>query len=232
MWFMNWIVDRLNAVSGFFYELYYDCYYVGWPLDVVGYWCYYLADAFSDLAWDFSDFGTWVNDVAAKVADMLSWTTVWSNIVSIIPNLETIRDWFYSWWLNVYGVVTDWWAATSWTVQAWIDQAGENIMLLVNQVEASLVDLRASWDDFWTITWPAMLLDLGSLRSAWENFLASTLPDLATWSGVGDLVESTLRSWFPFYDDLIALWGDIKAFFTDPEDWLYKSVDRIVERFW
>jgi len=232
MWFMNWIVDRLITISYWFYDLYYDSYYVGWPLDVLSDWFYSLAVTFSELAWDFSDFGTWVNMVAAKITDLLNWTTVWSNIISIIPNLENLRDWFYSWWLNVYGVVADWWTATSWTVQGWIDTAVENVMLFLNQLEASLVNLRASWDTFWTITWPAMLSDLAGLRTAWGDFIAGILPDLATWTGVGDLIESALRSWFPFYDDLAALWGDIKAFFTDPEDWLYKSADRIIERFW
>ena len=232
MWFMNWIVDRLNGVSGLFYELYYDCYYVGWPLDVLADWFYYLAGFFSELAWDFSDFGTWVNTVAPKIADMLNWTTVWSNIVSIVPNLEDIRDWFYNITGNILSVVYDWWSITSTAVLGWIDATKDWARLWIDYLQGQVDELRVMIQDLpgaipdlsfileWFTDWP------GNVRAVIDTWWTSTMGD------VQGLIDSSLKTWFPFYDDLVGLWSGIKEFFTDPEDWLYKSFDRIIERYW
>ena len=71
-------------------------------------------------------------------------------------------------------------------------------------------------------------MDIGGLRSLWDNFVTTTLPGLATWAGVGSLVESTLKEWLPFYDDLRRLWTSIAEFIVDP--WGYLT-DRFVDWF-
>ncbi len=232
MVFMTWIVYRLNDAGNWFYNLYLDAYFAGWPLDLLADRFLSLSSAFYNLAWHFSDFGTWVNQAAVQLQGILSWSTIYSNIVSYWPGINQIGAWFTSWTANVGDIVGSWWSTTSLTVQTWIDQAVVNIGLLTDQLEASVVQLAASWSDFWTLTWPAMLSDLGGLRSSWDNFLAGVLPGLATWTGVETFVNSQLTSWFPFYDELAAAWGGIQEFFADPEEWLYRSVDRIFERFW
>jgi len=229
---IGWISERFSAASGFFYLAYLEILDWMYPFWMLSEPFYELSGLCADLSWDFYDFAIWVRTITDRIQDVFSWDIVWSYILTVVPNLEDLRDWFYNWWPNVYGVVAEWWAATSWTVRAWIDQAAGNTMTFINQVETSLADLRDAWDTFRTITWPGMLSDLAGVRTAWEDFISGILPNLATWTGVGELVESTLRSWFPFYDDLAALWGGIREFFTDPEDWLYKSIDRIIERFW
>ncbi|KKN22384.1 hypothetical protein LCGC14_0915760 [marine sediment metagenome] len=232
MWAIDLIVQKLNNVSSYFYAIYLETLSWVYPFYLVTGYFYWLSSVFSSLAWHFSDFGTWVNQVGAELTRILDWSTIWSNILSYVPNLTAIRDWFYNWTGEVLAFVNTWWSTTSWQVQSWIDQATANIDTLISQAEAAIVDLRSSWDDFWTVTWPAMLSDLGSLRSSWGNFLANILPGLATWAGVGDLIDSELRSWFPFYDELAAAWGGIQAFFTDPEDQVLKILERSLERFW
>ena len=232
MWFMTWIINRLNDISGFFYDLYLDCYTIGWPVEPIGIWFYYLSDWFSKLAWNFGDFSTWVSDVAAKVANILNWTTVWSNIISIVPNLEAIRDWFYSWWVWVDQRVTDWWSSTSTTVIGWIDAAKDWAKLWIDWLDERINSFLVVWSDFVNITWPQFTTQLSSLLAAWSTFITITLPTLPNWLDIDKLINDTLKRWFPFYDGLSRLWDSIAEFFTDPEEWLYKSLDRIIERFW
>ncbi len=232
MWFMTWIVDRLNYISDLFYELYIDCNYVGWPLEVLGDWFYWLSDYFSGLAWDFSDFGTWVNDVAAKVTGMLNWTTVWLNIISYVPNLEQIRDWFYNWWSNVTSVITTWWSSTSVTVLAWIDEAKQWTQLWIDYLQDQVTAVGTRVDDVL-----ALIPDISDIQAWFTNWTGNVSSVIDTWwtSTMGDVV-ALINSAFVIRDDYWRGWQDwrdqVAEFFTDPEDWLYKSADRIVERFW
>lgn len=232
MSFMTWIVSRLNYIGDFFYELYLECYYAGFPLDILDSWFYAICELFYNLAWDFYDFSEWVNSVQAKVADILSWSTIWSYILSYVPNLIDIRDWFYYWWENVLDVVVSWWSTTYLVVQGWIEIAVEG-----------LDDLKVAWSNFWNITLPELLSNLNSLRAEWDNFWTYTLPNLLDiswlttwWSARLIDIQSLIDSAFLLRSSFWEGWQDwrdkVTEFFTDPEDWLYKAADRIVERFW
>jgi len=230
--FMAEIVSRLNAVSSFFWAVEQEVSDWIYPFRLIGYFFYELSIAFNRLAWNFHDFAVWVYEISARAGQGLLWSTIWDLILAAIPNLEDLRDWFYDWREWVDQQIRSWWSVTQNTVWDWLRAYNDWVSVWLKWFDGLLADLRSSWDSFWVITWPAMLSDLGGLRSSWESFIAGVLPDLATWTGVGDLVESALRTWFPFYDDLVSLWSGIKEFFTDPEDWLYKSLDRIIERYW
>lgn len=232
MWFMNWIIDRLNYISGWFYELYYDCYYVGWPLDVLADWFYYLADAFASLAWDFYDFSQWLTDLSNSIAGFLNWTNIWLNILSYVPNLEDIRDWFYNWWLNVYGVVTDWWSSTSTTVLSWIDEAKAWTQIWIDYLQDQVTALGVRIDDVL-----ALIPDVSDIQLWFTNWTGNVISVIGTWwTGALIEVQSLIDSAFTEREPFWAGWQEWRAkvteFFTDPEDWLYKSLDRIVERFW
>jgi len=232
MLFMDWIVQRLNDISGFFYDLYLDCLTAGFPLDVLATWFLYLSGWFSDLAWDFSDFGTWVNEVAAKVADMLSWTTVWSNIISIVPNLEDIRDWFYDWWVSVDLRVTTWWTTTSTTVLDWIDQAKVWAKLWIDDLQDQATALGVRIADLL-----ALIPDVSEIQTWFTDWTGNVSSVITTWwTGALAEVSALINSAFVEREPFWAGWQDwrdkVTEFFTDPEDWLYKSLDRIIERFW
>lgn len=230
--FMGRIIDALNFISQYFYELYLDCHYAGFPLDIIAYWFYWLSTFFSDLAWAFYDFSGWVNDVATKIVEILSWSTIWSYILTYVPNLEAIRDWFYYWWDYVWGVIADWWSTTYLTVQGWIDIATEG-----------LDALKIDWSNFWNITFPEWTGKLDNLKASWDFFWTETLPTLVSFSWLITWwderlldVQNLINSAFVIRDDFWRGWQDLRddvtEFFTDPEDWLYKAFDRIIERFW
>ena len=230
--FMHWIVQRLNYISDFFYDLYLDCYYVGWPLDVLDTWFYYISDYFSKLAWHFSDFGTWVNDVAAKVLDILNWSTIWSYILSYVPNLTEISDWFYYWWDYVTQVVDTWWTSTSTTVLAWIDEAKQWTQIWIDYLQSQVYALGVRIDDIL-----ALIPDMSEIQAWFTNWTGNVSQVINTWwSGAILEVQGLIDSAFTIRESFWAGWQDwrdqVTEFFTDPEDWLYKSVDRIIERYW
>ena len=49
-------------------------------------------------------------------------------------------------------------------------------------------------------------------------------------------VQGLINSAFVTRDSLWSGWQDLRdkvtEFFSDPEEWLYKAADRIIERFW
>lgn len=195
-----------------------------WPL--VGDW---LGDALRDLGTFTSrvagylfDAATWVNDIQSKISNSFSWDTIWSYILSYVPNLPSLNAWFYSWWDNVTSVIASWWAATSVTVQGWISTATQY-----------LNGVATAWDNFWTNLWPQMMASFNALKLEWDNFRLVIIPQLLSFSwlttwweskllDVQGLIDSAIKTYFPFYDDLANLWADIAEFFTNPLEYLWK----------
>ena len=218
--FMAAIVTALNTVSSLFYSAYVETYYWAWPFNYLATPFYYGSMAFSQLAWRFSDFGAWVNDVSSKIGNYLSWDTIWSYILSYVPNLATIRDWFYNWVTNVNNTVSSWWSATSVTVQGWISAA-------VQPFNAMLT----AWSNFWNSTWPGWVSSFYTLKSAWDNFWQYTLPGLvsftwlATWWNerlldVQGLINSAFLARAGFWEGWQDMKNNVVEFFADPLGWL------------
>ncbi len=229
---MGWISERFAAASGFFYLAYLETLDWVYPFWLISDFFYALAQTCADLSWDFADFSAWVQVITDRITDLLSWDTVWSYILSYVPNLEDIRDWFYDWWNNVNSVLTNWWTSTSTTVLGWIDATKDWARLWIDYLQDQVDELKVMIENIpgavpglsvildWFTDWP------GNVRTVIDTWWTSTMGD------VQGLIDSNLKTWFPFYDDLVSLWSGIKEFFTDPEDWLYKSFDRIIERYW
>ena len=220
--FMSWIITSLQGIGNWFWSIHQTVEGWVWPFYLVADFFWQLSLLFYNLASYFTSFSDWVSDVASRVGNYLSWDTIWSYILSYVPNLISLRDWFYSWWSNVTSVITSWWSATSATVHGWITAAIQG-----------LGDIGAGWLNFWNNLWPQLVSGFNSLKSAWDNFWLVTFPNLvsfawlATWWNsrlldVQGLLNSTLKTWFPFYDDLVELWSDIALFFTNPLQYLWE----------
>jgi len=203
-----------------------------WPLDQLYYAFKELSDFTSRVAGYLYDASNWYDWVADRVADILSWSTIWSYIKAYIPNWDKIGQWFSGWTTTVIDLVTHAGSVIRTTIEGWIAIAKQFLQEQINSVNTLLGNLQTTWDDFWTMTWPQWMSSFNTLSAAWGTFWTQTFPTLATWSGAGSLITSALKEWFPFYDSLVSLWDGIAEFFADPEDWLYKAVDRIIERFW
>jgi len=232
---MGWMTPFINACNSavsWCYEIYLDVNGWVWPFYVTAPFFYWLSETFADLSWAFYDFGNWIDYVASQVTQILSWSTIWSYILSYVPNLTQLRDWFYNWWTNVTSVVTSWWSSMQWTVQGWISTA-------VQPFNAMLT----AWNNFWNNTWPSWVTNFNSLQVAWNNFWTVTFPTLVNFTWLTTWWDSRLLdvqvligSAFTLREGLWAGWqdwkGSVAEFFTDPEQWVYDRLDSFFERFW
>lgn len=221
MSFMSPIISALNSVSSWFYEIYLDVNGWVWPFWQAAGFFYQISLLFNTLAWQFYYFWGWVDDVATKVAGILSWSTIWSYILSYVPNLTQIRDWFYGWSSNITSVITIWWYATQTTVT-------EGITAAVQPFNAMLT----AWNNFWNSTWPQLTSSFNGLKAAWDNFWRYTLPNIVSfdaledwWNGRIGALQGLINSAFTTRASLWEGWQEVRTsvltFFSDPVEYIW-----------
>jgi hypothetical protein len=228
MSWMNSIVSWLKDIEGYFYDAYLEVY--GWiyPFWLLSYPVLYASRGFGWLAYYFSLFNNWLVWAQGEMDKVLGWSTIWSYILSYVPNLVQIKDWFYSWATNVTNTVNSWWSATQATVQGWISTAVQpfNSML-------------TAWSNFWNNTWPGWVSSFNTLKAAWDNFWSYTLPNLVSFTWLGTWwdsrltdVQGLINSGFTARQSLWSGWQDIRTsvltFFQDPVEFIW---DRFTEWF-
>lgn len=230
--FIGWIIERFNWLSEYFYDIYLEVLSWVWPFYNAAYLFLFLSEVSSQLAWDFYDFSLWIVEVHDRVAQVLSWSTIWSYILSYVPNLEEIRDWFYHWWSNVYGVVTDWWSSTSTTVLGWIDETKQWAQLWIDYLQGQVNALGVRIDDVL-----ALIPDVSDIQAWFANWTGNVSSVITTWwTGALSQVQSLIDSAFIEREPFWAGWQDwrdrVTEFFTDPEKWVYDRLDSFFERYW
>lgn len=230
--FMYWLRERIVDIA----QLCLDAFFLisdwVWPFDALAEPFLGLYYRFIDFARDWLDFEDWVSDTVTRLGEILSTWDIWSYFQWWFVAAENAWNWVSGAINNVINIVDVWWSTASQVVLSWVEEAKLFAQELVSNVESWLNNLQTDWDNFWTLTWPQWVGRLSVIETAWDNFWTITFPTLATWSGVSALIDSTLTSWFPFYDELAALWGEISDFFSDPLQWVYNKMDEFIERFW
>jgi len=232
MYFMNWIVSRLNDAASTLYDMYQETYSWVWPLNLISNFFYFLAVYFSDLAWNFSDFFSWLLTKLAQVGQVLTWDNIYSYFKLYFDAAVNAWEWVRYAWDNVTSIITIWWSG-----------ALTEVKNLIATATQGLDDLKASWDNFWNVTWPEWTGKLDSLVATWDTFWSVTFPTLVsfgwltTWwtarvKDVQGLIDSAFTIREPFWSGWQEWRDKVVEFFTDPEEWLYKAMDRIIERFW
>lgn len=308
MWFMSWIINHLNYLSDYFHSLYLETY--GWvfPFYLLASPFYQMSWQVSGLAWHFYYFSLWVDDVAARIAQIVSLDNIYAYFKTYFDYAVYAYNWVYYSWINVTSIIDSWWYNAQQTVLALINEvytwttaqinATKTTILAVisnletwttaefntvrNWVLALIADIETITPDLldsvkafllsvisnleaWTITefnvvrgWVLALLgdietwtltQVSTLKSsvlAWftdlkmwtiteinniQDMLSAILPWneilalIISWgaipaTAIQDLIDSTLQSWFPFYNDLVNLWDGIVEFFIAPWTWL------------
>jgi hypothetical protein len=207
---VTFIVELLNRASTFFYSIYQTVLGWVWPFNQAAGLFYSLCIMFVDLAGAFATFNDWVVDTTAKIANVLNLDSLEAWFVDWRARILTAWNWVLTSLANVTSIIENWWLATRATVQGWISTATEGF-----------AGLRSQWDNFWTVTFPT-LVSFQWLSTWWSGRLVD----------IDTLVNSRLRVWFPFYDELVSLWSSIRSFFVDPLQWVYDRLDDFFERFW
>ncbi len=151
MSFMNYIVDGLNDASDFFYSIYRDVLDWVWPFWEVATFFYSLSIIFNWLAWDFSDFFSWLLTKAAEIDKILSWSNIRSLILGWLPGLEDAIDWWSSWWIWISQEIDDWWLSTRYVVLAWINDLESWTTAQLNSVRDWVLALISDVES-WTLT--------------------------------------------------------------------------------
>ena len=226
------IIYQLDRLKGYFLNAYnivsdwvWPFYYLASPL-----WSIYYA--FHYLSIFFAQFNTTLDIIVDSLKTLVSWPTVWNNILSYVPNLLYISQWFYRWVTEVAYQISRWWNSTQQTVQGWITIAKQYLQTQIDSLVVALTNLQASVNELL-----AQIPSINEILAWFSNWWARILSPLTSWwnerlQDVNSLIDSALREWFPFYNDLVELWSDIKLFFTDPLQWLYNELDEWFERFW
>jgi len=220
MWWTDQIFSIIWNISTLFYNLASTTSTWVWPFYYISTPFYAIGDLFWAWLEPIANFGVWADDVWARVQKVLDEEGVLSLILWVFPWLTDVGNWFATRWEWFLAEANEWWAAISLEVKGWIEIARQTLQALINDLTTWLATLQAAWDDFWTETWPEWTAKLDILKAGWDAFWVTTFPTLANWTGVQSLIDSALRTWFPFYDDLIAIWNEVVEFFTNPLEFL------------
>lgn len=218
--FMGWIIDKLTNVSGWFYSIYLSVVGWVWPFNLAADFFYEASWVFQQLAWNFYTFSLWVEDIATKIVTILSWDTIWDLVLTAVPSLEEIRDWFYAWQFHVWQELTNWWRATSVTVLGWIDEAKDDLLTWIDWLHSEIIELRGEVDDL-----IGQIPNVTEITAWFSNWPGNVTSVINTWwtSTMGE-VQGLINSAFVIREPFWAGWQDIRDkvfdFFEDPLEWL------------
>jgi hypothetical protein len=222
MGFMTAIINALNSVSSWFYQIYLDVNGWVWPFNLTAGLFYQLCLLFNTLAWRFSDFGSWVNEVAGKVSQILSQADILGMLRTWLTYAENAWSWVVNAYTNVAGIVNAWWSSVSLTVKAWIQAAKDELKSYINSILLVVNSLAAAWDSF-----KGKIPTLDQVISWWGNWTGNVTSLLtAWWSGRLLEVQALIDGAFKARDSLWAGWQDIRqqvlTFFADPVEYIWE----------
>lgn len=208
--FMGWIIEGLGGVSTFLYSIYSEVLSWPWPFYLIAEPFYSLSGIFAVISWEFYDFSLWVDDISSRITNILSLDAIAAHFRDYFDAAVDAWAWVSTAVTNVRGIIDYWWISALDEVRGLISSAVQPLNSFFSELDNRFNTLKSSWDDFVT----------------------TTLPNLPSWSDI----EATIQSWFKQYEPLWDGWQDFKGrvaeLFADPEDWLYKRIESMLERFW
>ncbi len=229
---MTWIIQRLNTISSYFYQLYVVTVTWVYPFNLVTGWFYQLSLLFSNLAWDFYYFSQWIDSTTTKLLDILSWSSIQNLITNWFFWISDLSTIFYHFWSNVTSVINNWWLNTSLLVQGWIDNARALLQSQLDSLNVWLFALQTAFDDF-----KDKFPTIDEMIAWFSNWWSLVLAQIILWGALTGLqIQSLIDTAFTIREQYWQGWQDWKApvseFFADPLQWLYNSLDEFFERFW
>ncbi len=232
MWFLEYIISWLNTIRDWFLQAYYEVNGWVWPFNnlappLLGIWY-----GFSYLTNYFVSFNYWVDDAASKIATILNYANISSYFSYYFDAATNAWTWVVNAWSNVTSIINSWWSSAQYTVLAWIDDAKYWLQTQINSLNIWVSNLQASINELL-----ALIPSISEIIAWFSNWWSLILAAIISWGGlpaalIQDLINSTLRLWFPFYDALASLWNNIAEFFADPLAWIYNKLEEFFERFW
>lgn len=203
-----------------------------WPLNIIAPLVIAVSEIVDGIFGAFFDFQYWVESVASRMGELLSWSEIQSRLSSFLSQINTLWSWFLGRVDYIRSVINTWWEGIRGTVKEWIAAVAQNV-----------AELETAWANFWNITWPQLLANVNNLSGKWNDFVTSTLPSLVTfawlttwYNGKVLEVQELINGAFILRENLWKGWQELRdqvvEFFTDPLAWLYARLDDFIERFW
>lgn len=208
--FMGWIIEKLRYVAGWLHDIFLVVDDWIWPFFLAAPPFYWLSALFSGLALNFYHFSLWVDDVANRIVTILTFDNIYSYFKVYFDAALNAWTWVQNFATDISAIIDTWWQGTIATVTGWIDALRDWALFWINYLQGQI----------------------HSLNTRVSNII-SQIPDISEFGAwFSDLIDSAFREREPFW----AGWQDwrdkVTEFFSDPEEWLYKAADRIIERFW
>ena len=232
MYFTREITYWLGDARDWFYSAYEATWGWPWPFHLIQWPLYYLYTAFHYLTWYFSEFDRWLEWAAGRIDAIISEIDIFDLFKWAFDAAWDAWTWVQSAPYYIWVEINRWWSSVWYDVVALFNQANDYAASLVAGVNTWLAQLQAALDDL-----AGRIPNLDEIVYWWGNWTGELLSVVNTWwSGTILEVQGLINSAFVEREPFWAGWQDwrdkVTEFFSDPEDWLYKAADRIIERFW
>lgn len=220
MWFIDQMVTWLGSVTDFFYAAFLEVRGWVWPFHYLSTPLWGIYVAFWWITYYFGQFNAFLDLVYNKIGTILSYLDITSYFKTFFDYALWAWDWISNAWGNVTDIVDSWWSSASLTVRTWIDGAYQFARSSIDQVNIWLSSLQVAWDNF-----KGMIPSLSEILAWFADWPAKILSQITYWGAlpgklIQDLINGTLKEWFPFYDTLAEIWSTIVEFFVDPLEFL------------
>lgn len=226
------IYDGLNNIGYFFYYIYFEVYDWPWLPELVPKFFYSISELFFTFAANFYTLWQWLEAATHLIPKFFDLREIFDFFSHFIQQMVDAFVWIYTVLGGLGSILAIWWSYTQVAVVSWIDAVRDYLQSQLNYLTGWLASLQVVWDEF-----KSRIPSLDIILSWFTNWWGNILVNLTMWWDERLLdIQSLIDSAFLLREGLWAGWQDIRdkvtEFFTDPEDWLYKAVDRIIERFW
>jgi len=232
MWFLEKIIEWLDSIAGYFYSAYETVADWIFPFNLLATILYYIYYAFATLARYFVAFNDWADEIARKLAEQLNIETILSYLRTFIDYATLAWEWVQNAASYISSRLNEFWISIRPLILAWIENIRQALQAQINELATFYEQIRQNIAE--------ILKQLPPLSELWawfKDWWAHVLHPLTSWwheklKEIQSLVFSWLKEMFPFYNELVELWNEIKKFFADPLQWLYDKMDEFFERFW
>ncbi|MBA7585338.1 hypothetical protein ES708_27313 [subsurface metagenome] len=196
-------------------------------VDWFQYWWYWVEDAIDD----------WWNSTKSTVRGWIYDLETWT-----ISELNSIQAFWVSWFFDMTAWTTTQINNAVEGISQFITNVNNYYQTTINNITEEISQFITNVQNYYQTTINNITEEISQFITNVNNYttnivnnITETITELIDWDRVTKfindwwsdrlldlqgLIDSNLRTWFPFYDDLVSLWNDIVDFFTNPWEWL------------
>ena len=220
-----WIIYDIRRIVKYIYQVFADMALWCWAHDPPFGWFgskfAIIYDHLTDLHYGLYLFAEDYESLWEGILGIITESDVFSLLQTWLTYAEDAWYWVSNAFGNVLDIIWEWWPIALNYVISYVDAAVEGLDSLI-----------ATWDQFWTVTWPQWMSLFEGFKADWDNFWTTIFPDLVSftwlttwWNSrvleVQDLISTAVEG----IEDLMMGWQEVRdkviEFFNDPLEWLW-----------